>query len=90
MWFFVVACIVLPRVNPFRERLLQMLLSPNDHRQIVDYHDEATLLHMNHIDSAKVGRWRNDLTELEIRSIETTVQNWCVQHGYAPCTFLRT
>ncbi|WP_199336936.1 sulfotransferase domain-containing protein [Oscillatoria sp. FACHB-1407] len=78
------------RIEQFKEKLLQTPLNPDDHRQMVDYHDEKTLLHMNHIDSAKVGRWRNDLTDLEIAHIEEKVREWCDRFGYTPSTFLRT
>jgi Sulfotransferase domain len=78
------------RVKQFKEQLLKTPLNPNDHRQIVDYHDETTLLHMNHISSAKVGRWRSDLSQAEIAAIENNVHDWCAQRGYPPSTFLRT
>ncbi|NEQ23801.1 MAG: sulfotransferase [Microcoleus sp. SIO2G3] len=48
------------RIAQFRQQLLTTPLDPSDHREIVDYHEEATLLHMNHIDPAKVDRWKED------------------------------
>lgn len=64
------------RITQFRQQLLQTPLNPNDHREIVDYHDEATLLHMNHIDSAKVDRWKEDLTAEQVDRIELRVRDW--------------
>jgi hypothetical protein len=46
-------------------------------KALVDYHDEATLLHINHIDSAKIGRWKEDLSLEEVRAIENKVEQWC-------------
>lgn len=77
------------RIQSFRKQLLKTPLEPNDHREIVDYHDEATLLHMNHIDSAKCGRWQDDLSEKEVALIEQKVTDWCSQHGYNRGLFLR-
>lgn len=76
------------RIEKFRNQLLQTPLDPNDHREIVDYHDEATLLHMNHIDSAKSGRWQTDLSAAEVRLLEQTVQDWCTRNHYSPTLFL--
>lgn len=76
------------RVQRFREILLQMSRQPSDHREIVDYHDEETLLHMNHLDSAKVGRWVDDLSATEVQLIETKVEAWCSKAGYSPSIFL--
>ena len=64
------------RIQAFRQQLLQQQLDPNDHREIVDYHDEATLLHMNHIDSAKIDRWKDDLTLEQIDRIEAKARSW--------------
>ncbi|MBD1909214.1 MULTISPECIES: sulfotransferase domain-containing protein [unclassified Leptolyngbya] len=77
------------RIECFRKQLLQTPLNPNDHREIVDYHDEETLLHMNHIDSAKRGRWREDLLPEEVALIEEKVIEWCNQHSYNPSLFLQ-
>jgi hypothetical protein len=77
------------RVKQFRETLLQTALNPNDHREIVDYHDEETLLHMNHIDSARVDRWKEDLTESEVGQLEESVIEWCRKNHHSPETFLR-
>lgn len=57
-------------------------------RSIVDYHDEESLLHMNHIDSAKVGRWQSDLSEKEVAMIENQVKDWCEKNEYEPTLFL--
>lgn len=64
------------RITQFRQQLLQTQLNPNDHREIVDYHDEATLLHINHIDSAKIDRWKDDLTTEQIDRIEARLREW--------------
>lgn len=77
------------RVKQFKEKLLQMPRNPNDHREIVDYHDEDNLLQMNHIDSAKVGRWKEDLSAKEVAMIENKVKNWCVENGYEHSISLR-
>jgi hypothetical protein len=77
------------RIRHFRNQLLQAPLNPNDHREIVDYHDEETLLHMNHIDSAKSGRWQNDLTVEEVALLEQAVRDWCSQNAYSPSLFLQ-
>lgn len=77
------------RIKRFRSQLLQTSLSPNDHREIVDYHDEETLLHMNHIDSAKRGRWREDLSPEEATLIEKKVTKWCKQNNYTSSIFLQ-
>lgn len=77
------------RIKKFREELLQMQRNPNDHREIVDYHDEDTLLHMNHIDSAKVGRWQEELSVKEVVLIENKVKDWCRENKYESSTFLR-
>ncbi len=54
------------RVKQFRDKLLQMERNLGDHREIVDYHDEDSLLHMNYIDTVKSGRWREDLSVEEV------------------------
>lgn len=36
------------RIKTFREELLQLQRNPNDHREIVDYHAEGSLLHRSH------------------------------------------
>lgn len=77
------------RINKFKQELLQKLRNWNDHREIVDYHDEKSLLHMNHIDSAKVGRWQEDLSVKEVALIENKVTQWCKENEYEPATFLR-
>ncbi|NJL21301.1 MAG: hypothetical protein HC895_11520 [Leptolyngbyaceae cyanobacterium SM1_3_5] len=66
------------RIAQFRQQLLQTPLNPSDHREIVDYHDEATLLHMNHIDSAKIDRWKEDLTAEQVDRIEARLREWGV------------
>lgn len=76
------------RIQKFREELLSNPLNPNDHRDLVDYHDEKSLLHINHIDSAKVDRWRDDLSESEATLIEQKVQEWCEQSSVPRHTFL--
>jgi hypothetical protein len=77
----------LERIQQFKETLLKTPLNPEDHREIVDYHDEATLLHMNHIDSAKVGRWKGDLIPQQVEMIENHVHDWCIKRGICPLMF---
>jgi hypothetical protein len=77
------------RIQQFTHSLLQKTLAPNDHREIVDYHDEETLLHMNHINSAQVGHWRNDLSMQEAAQICDRVEQWCAENAYSASEFLR-
>lgn len=77
------------RISQFRHRLLQMQLASNDHREIVDYHDEESLLHMNHIHSGKNGSWIENLSVEEADLISDRVKNWCAETNYSPSTFLR-
>jgi hypothetical protein len=74
------------RVDRFREQLLKAPPVDSD-RNIVDCHDEESLLHMNHIYSGKVGRWQDELTKREVTQIEARVFSWCRQNDYAPSTF---
>lgn len=76
------------RVQRFRKQLTQTKLNPDDHRELVDYHDDQTLLHINHIDSAKRDRWRSDLTPEAAAAIEQGVADWCDRHGYSPSLFI--
>ncbi|WNZ23791.1 sulfotransferase [Leptolyngbya sp. NK1-12] len=76
------------RIGSFKQKLLQLQRSPDDHRDIVDYHDESTLLHMNHIDAVKAGRWKQDLYPREVAQIEQTVNAWCRQHDIDAAIFL--
>lgn len=76
------------RIDSFKEKLFTLQRSPNDHRELIDYHDETSLLHMNHIDAVKTGRWRDDLSNHEVRTIETEVKQWCKETGYEPSIFL--
>lgn len=76
------------RIKQFRDKLLQMQRHPDDHREIVDYHDEDSLLHMNHIDAVKSGRWIEDLSAEEVALIENKIKDWCRFNKYEPSTFL--
>ncbi|MBF2048323.1 MAG: sulfotransferase domain-containing protein [Elainella sp. C42_A2020_010] len=76
------------RINRFKQKVLQLQPSPDNHRDIVDYHDESTLLHMNHIDAVKAGRWKDDLYPQEVAQIEQTVDVWCRQHDIDAAIFL--
>jgi hypothetical protein len=76
------------RISAFKQKLLQLQRSPTDHREIFDYHDNNTLLHMNHIDSIKTGRWKDDLSSNEVEQIERTVKDWCARYGDDPSVFL--
>lgn len=78
------------RVQKFREQLLQQALDSNDHRDIVDYHDEESLLHMNHLDSGQVGRWQTELSSQQVDRIEASVKQWCEANGYSVKLFLRS
>jgi hypothetical protein len=78
------------RIQQFTNTLLQTPLAPNDHREIVDYHDEETLLHMNHINSAQVGRWRHDLSSQEAILIGDRVKDWCAHNTYPASEFLHS
>lgn len=76
------------RVERFREQLLKVLSTDGD-RNIVDYYDEESLLHMNHVNSGKVGRWQDELSTKEVAQIEAKVHTWCEKNGYSSSTFLR-
>jgi hypothetical protein len=77
------------RVQKFTNSLLQMTLAPNDHREIVDYHDEETLLHMNHINSGQAGQWKEDLSAQEAALICDRVKRWCAENACPASAFLR-
>lgn len=77
------------RIKQFRNKLLQTEHNPDDHREIVDYHDEESLLHLNHIDSGKTGRWQTDLNSQEVALIVDRVQSWCTANQYPASLFLR-
>lgn len=49
---------------------------------------DQTLLHINHIDSARPDRWRSDLTPEAVAAIEQGVADWCDRHGYNPGQFI--
>lgn len=76
------------RISQFRQQLLATERNPNDHRDLVDYHDESSLLHMNHIDSGQAGRWHHDLSKSEVELIVDRVKKWCVENDYSPTEFL--
>lgn len=76
------------RMESFKAKLLTLARSPNDHRELVDYHDETNLLHMNHIDAVKTGRWKDDLNVHEVALIENRVNTWCKANHYEPTIFL--
>jgi vacuolar-type H+-ATPase subunit I/STV1 len=77
------------RIEQFKSELLKLERSPNDHRELVDYHDESSLLHMNHIDVVKAGRWQSELSATEVRVIEDFVNHWCDRSQYETSLFLR-
>lgn len=64
------------RIARFRAELLQTPLNPEDHRTIFDYHDEKTLLHLNHIHTVKAGRWQDELSDQQADLIAERVRNW--------------
>lgn len=76
------------RIQQFRDQLLQHSHHPNNDRALEDAHDEHSLLHINHLDSGKIGRWKDDLTEEQVSRIETSVAQWCAHHPYPPTLFL--
>lgn len=75
------------RIQRFKNKLMKTQRDPNDHREIFDYHDEETLLHINHIDSGKINRWKDDLSPNQIRRIEERVQDWCIANCYSSSVF---
>lgn len=77
------------RIKTFRDKLMRTTLDPDDHREIVDYHDEDSLLHINHIASAKTGIWQETLSTIEVSKIENKVKDWCRENKYEHMTFLR-
>lgn len=76
------------RIESLKARLMKMSQNPNDHRELVDYHDDSHLLHINHIDAARVGRWKDDFSEQEVDWIEKQVEEWCQQNRYMSSVFL--
>lgn len=76
------------RIKQFRQQLLLTPRDPNDHRELVDYHDETNLLHINHIHSGENGRWREALSTAQVTAIESQVTDWCAQHQYDAAVFL--
>lgn len=77
------------RIHQFKQTLLKTERNPDDHREIVDYHDENSLLHVNHIHSAKTGRWQAELTDTEAATIVNYVKDWCALNQYPAAYFLR-
>lgn len=77
------------RIEKFKQQLLQIELDPNDHRELVDYHDEENLLHLNHIASGKTERWKEHLSTQEVELVEQRVETWCAENGFSPALFLR-
>jgi hypothetical protein len=45
--------------------------------------DSKTLLHANHIDSGKVGRWRDELSEAQVQILNRTFEKWMPLLGYS-------
>jgi hypothetical protein len=76
------------RIAQFRRQLLQTPVNPDDHCEMVDYHDEESLLHMNHIDSAQIDRWKQDLTPEQVDRLTTRVQEWCGERNCDPTAVL--
>ncbi|MBD3883246.1 sulfotransferase domain-containing protein [Phormidium tenue FACHB-886] len=77
------------RIEKFKQQLLQRERDPNDHRELVDYHDEENLLHLNHIASGKTERWKEYLSAQEVELIEQRVKTWCAENDFSPALFLR-
>lgn len=75
------------RIQQFQEQLSRTVRSPNDHRSWVDYHDKQSLLHINHLNSGKTGRWQDELSPAEVEKIDRCVKQWCARQGYHPSTF---
>lgn len=44
--------------------------------------DSHSLLHSNHIYSGKVGRWQQELTDDEVKQIESKAGQWLIDRGY--------
>jgi hypothetical protein len=65
------------RTQQFKDQLVKQTIAPNDHRSIFDFHDEKSLLHINHLDSGKIFRWKEDLTLAESALIQQKVEQWC-------------
>lgn len=64
-------------------------LHENKEREIVDYYDQESLLHINHIDSGKVGRWKEELSIKEVALIDDKVITWCRLNECDTSRFLR-
>lgn len=78
------------RIGNFKDKLLRMPEThENKDREIVDYYDEESLLHINHIDSGKVGRWKEELSIKEVALIDNKVINWRRLNECDPSRFIR-
>lgn len=44
--------------------------------------DPHSLLHINHIDSGSIGKWRHELTPRQVALIESEAGEWLVANGY--------
>jgi hypothetical protein len=77
------------RIEEFKLQLLQNpSIQANKDRDIVDYHDEENLLHMNHISSGKIGQWQSELTAEQVDLIEEKVKDWCNDNQVDATIFL--
>jgi hypothetical protein len=57
--------------------------APNEVTHVADHRvDPLTQLHNNHIHSAKIGRWRDELTADEGRELTRIFHPWLVKFGY--------
>ncbi|OKH20867.1 hypothetical protein [Chroogloeocystis siderophila] len=77
------------RIQKFTTQLMQTSLNLHNHREIVDYHDEDSLLHINHINAAKTGVWQEYLSTEEVTKIENKVKSWCNNNKHEYLIFLR-
>lgn len=79
------------RIEKFKQQLMQdPVAQQNQDREIVDYHDEETLLHLNHMSSGKMGQWRRELSSNQVERIEAKVKDWCSEHQYDEAIFLHS
>jgi hypothetical protein len=51
--------------------------------------DPSTNLHANHIRSGKHGRWKEELSPIEVFVVESIAREWLLAHGYSLSTLAR-
>ncbi|MEG4577156.1 sulfotransferase domain-containing protein [Microcoleus sp. N3A4] len=71
----------LKRIEEFKKCFCNQVPYIEEGKSIVNYHDSRSLLHINHIDSGKIGRWKEDLSQNQVARIENQVKTWCLENN---------